>query len=258
MGLQQDWRIRWHCGRHDLRRASSAILEFCQHQHQSQSLLVPNSRYRTSFNTPLIKMKTINVALTFALATVATAQLDNIPQCALPCLLTALSSDGCPSLTDFKCHCEKASTLFATALPCVQRSCPAAQQAETIAAVEGACKAAGVPVQVPNVSGGASSAAPASSTPAAVSSAASAASSAASAASSALSALSSAQSAASSAASAATSAPVTTGTPSRSGTAPASASGSPTPTVSQFTGAAAQATQAVGILGAAALAIFAL
>ena len=42
-----------------------------------------NSRYRSRSSTNKIIMKTFNVALTFALATVATAQLDNIPQCAV-------------------------------------------------------------------------------------------------------------------------------------------------------------------------------
>ncbi|KAH7085753.1 hypothetical protein BKA63DRAFT_26261 [Paraphoma chrysanthemicola] len=194
-------------------------------------------------------MKTFAIASIIALASVASAQLDSIPQCALSCFLGPLSSDGCSSLTDFKCHCEKGASLLASVQPCVQGACSAADQATTIAAVQKTCQDAGAPINIPNPSGAASSAAASASQAAssAAASASAAVSSAAGAASSAVaSAVSSAASRASSAANSATSA---------AGSAVASASATP----SQFTGAAMpQATQAVGLLGAAALAMLAL
>ncbi|KAH7095400.1 hypothetical protein FB567DRAFT_29526 [Paraphoma chrysanthemicola] len=194
-------------------------------------------------------MKTFAIASIIALASVASAQLDSIPQCALSCFLGPLGSDGCSSLTDFKCHCEKGASLLSSVTPCVQGACSAADQATTISGVQKICQDAGAPISIPNPSGAASSAAASASQAAssAAASASAAVSSAAGAASSAVaSAVSSAASRASSAANSATSA---------AGSAVASAS----PTPSQFTGAAVpQATQAVGLLGAAALAMLAL
>ncbi|KAF2034842.1 CFEM-domain-containing protein [Setomelanomma holmii] len=200
-------------------------------------------------------MKTFAIASIIALASVASAQLDNIPQCALTCFIGPLGSDGCSALTDFKCHCQKGTSLINSVTPCVQGACSAADQATTIAAVQKTCQDAGVPLSIPNASGAASSAvasassaaaSAASSAAAVVSSAKSAASSAAGAASSAAASLvSSAASKASSAAASATS-------------AAASKASSASPSASQFTGAASQATQAAGLLGAAALAMLAL
>ncbi|ORY13523.1 hypothetical protein BCR34DRAFT_599872 [Clohesyomyces aquaticus] len=196
-------------------------------------------------------MKTFAAAAFIALASVASAQLDNIPSCALSCFLATLTADGCSSITDFACHCKKSDSLFASVTPCVQKACSAADQATVITAVEGTCKAAGVPITVPQPSSAApvSSAAPSTSaspasSAAAVSSAASyAASSAASAASSKASSLASVISSA-----------LATPTHSGNGTAPTA---SPSP--SQFTGAAApQATRAAGIIAAAGLAFLAL
>ncbi|KAH7385694.1 hypothetical protein BKA66DRAFT_511522 [Pyrenochaeta sp. MPI-SDFR-AT-0127] len=194
-------------------------------------------------------MKTFTIATIVALASVATAQLDAIPSCALSCLTGPLTSDGCASLTDFKCHCEKGASLLAQVQPCVQGACSAADQSATIAAVSKICVDAGAPIVIPDASA-APSAAPASSAAAVASSAAEVASSAAAVASSAAGAASSAvASAVSSLASKASSA---VATPTGNGTASA------TPTVSQFTGAAAQATKAAGLIGAAALAMLAL
>jgi hypothetical protein len=169
----------------------------------------------------------------------------------LNCFVGPLTSDGCSTLTDFKCHCEKGSSLLAQVQPCVLGACSASDQSATIAAVQSTCEQAGVPISIPDASGAASSAAaPASSAAAPASSAAaSAASSAAQAASSVIA------SVASSIASAASSAAATA---SQSATSNATKPTSASPSASQFTGGAAQATQAVGILGAAALAMLAL
>ncbi|KAF1994079.1 hypothetical protein P154DRAFT_383152, partial [Amniculicola lignicola CBS 123094] len=88
-------------------------------------------------------------ATVLALASVATAQLENIPSCALACFLGPLGSDGCKDLTDFACHCKKAESLFAAVIPCAQKACSASDQAATIAAVEETCAGAGVPIEVP-------------------------------------------------------------------------------------------------------------
>jgi hypothetical protein len=174
------------------------------------------------------------VAVAIAMAAVATAQLEGIPKCALPCLLTPLTTDGCESVTDFKCHCEKADSLFSSALPCVEKECEAADQATTIQAVEQACAGVGVPVEVPGGPEESSVAPePVSSTVVEVSSTVVEVST--------------------------TEVPVyptPSGepTPSGNGTSPTDA---PEPTPTEFPGAATRAT-AAGLLGAAALAIFAL
>ncbi|KAJ4341842.1 hypothetical protein N0V87_001507 [Didymella glomerata] len=211
-------------------------------------------------------MKSFALTSIIALATVASAQLDNIPSCALNCFIGPLTSDGCSGLTDFACHCKQGAKLLSSVQPCVQGACKAEDQATTISAVESTCKQAGVPIEIPNASsavasatsaaasaassaGGAASSAVESATSAAASKASSAASAASSAASAASSAVESAASKVSSALASVTSA---AGSAASSGAAAASSS------VSQFTGGAAQATQAAGLLGAAALAILAL
>ncbi|KAI0579273.1 GPI anchored CFEM domain-containing protein [Pyrenophora tritici-repentis] len=165
-------------------------------------------------------MKSFTIASIIALASVASAQLDNIPSCALNCFIGPLTSDGCSALTDFKCHCQKGGQLLSQVQPCVEKACNPSDQAAAISAVESTCKAA-------------------------------AASSQASAASSVLSVVSSAVASAASSASASASM-------SSQSTASHSASASASASASQFTGGAPQATQAAGILGAAALAMLVL
>ncbi|KAI4947578.1 hypothetical protein J4E91_006398 [Alternaria rosae] len=202
-------------------------------------------------------MKTFTIAAFAALASVGSAQLSNIPSCALQCFLAPLQSDGCSSLTDFECHCKKGAELLGQVQPCVQGACEQEDQAKAISAVQDTCKAAGVPITIPDASAAPSmaSSAVASATSAAASMASSAASMASSMASSAMSEASSAvESAASSMASEMSSA-MMTGTPTAS---ESMMSMTPSASMSEFTGAAAQATQAVGIIGAAALAMLAL
>jgi len=187
-------------------------------------------------------MKTFAAAVLVSLASIATAQFDNIPSCALNCFIDPLTSDGCSGLTDFACHCQKADSLFAAVTPCVQSACPADDQATVISAVEETCASAGVTIEVPTP--GATSSEVVASTEAPASSAV------------VTSEVPASTEAASSAypTSAVESSVSGIPTPTGNGTAPTT--GAPAP--SQFTGAAAHATQAAGVLGAAALALFAL
>ncbi|KAF2279452.1 CFEM-domain-containing protein [Westerdykella ornata] len=186
-------------------------------------------------------MKSFTAVATLALAAVASAQLENIPSCALSCFLGPLGSSGCAELADFKCQCSKADTLFASVTPCVEKACSASDRDATIAAVENTCAQAGVPVQVPEPGKPSESAAPSSAPPA----------------SSQPPAYQTSEAPASSSEAPASSTPAVSSstvvpTPSGNATIP---SGTPPP---QFTGAAPHATQAAGLLGAAALAILAL
>ncbi|KAF2856039.1 CFEM-domain-containing protein [Plenodomus tracheiphilus IPT5] len=194
-------------------------------------------------------MKTFQIASIVALASVAAAQLDNIPSCALNCFVGPLTSDGCSSLTDFACHCKQGATLLGKVQPCVQGACSADDQAAAISAVESTCSAAGAPIVIP--SAGAS--AVASATGAASSAASSASAAASSAQSEASSAVESASSAVASAASSlagAVSSALASATASANSSASASASAT-----SQFTGGAPQATGAAVLIGAAAFAM---
>ncbi|EAT77550.1 hypothetical protein HBI56_197190 [Parastagonospora nodorum] len=191
-------------------------------------------------------MKTFTIASIIALASVGSAQLGNIPSCALSCFIGPLGSDGCSSLTDFKCHCQKGAQLLSSVQPCVQGACSASDQASTISAVQKTCQDAGAPIEIPGA-GAASSAV------ASVSSAAqSAVSSKAAEASSVASAISSAIASATSAAASKVSSGVAGAT---SALLPSAA---PSSSPSQFTGGAPIATQAAGLFGAAALAMLAL
>ncbi|KAF2739858.1 CFEM-domain-containing protein [Polyplosphaeria fusca] len=185
-------------------------------------------------------MKTFTAAsLVAALASIASAQFDNIPTCALTCFVDPLTNDGCSGLTDFACHCKKFDTLISAVTPCVQGACSADDQAKVISGVEDTCKQAGVTVSVPNPS---ATGAPASSSAAASSAAESSA------------AESSAAEASSSAAMSVQTSVSAIPTPTGNSTVPSPSASS----VSQFTGAAALPTQAAGLMGAAALALLAL
>ncbi|KAF1956140.1 CFEM-domain-containing protein [Byssothecium circinans] len=195
-------------------------------------------------------MKTFVAAALISLASVATAQLDNIPSCALSCFLGPLGSDGCAQLTDFACHCKKFDTLISAVTPCVQKACSASDQAAVISGVEGTCKAAGVTVSVPSSVAASSTAAPSS---------ASASASA-----------SPTPSGGSSGSPTRTGGAATSAAPSKSSAAPSSsASGAPRPSAngtsptsspspSAFPGAASRFAPAAGVLGAAAIAFLAL
>jgi len=193
-------------------------------------------------------MKT-SLAAIVALAAGAYAQgIADIPSCALTCLSTALSTDGCSSLTDFACHC-KHTDLIPQAQPCIQKACPQqSQQAAVVSVIEGICSSAGVPITIP-VPGGSSAApttsAAATSTPAESSAVSTPAES----------------SAASTPAGYGSSSAAVTPSSSAAGTVPVvtpSSNATLSATPSQFTGAAAHVTQAVGLVGLALAAVAAL
>ncbi|KAG9205818.1 hypothetical protein G6514_006092 [Epicoccum nigrum] len=194
-------------------------------------------------------MKTFAITSIIALASVATAQFDNIPSCALTCFIGPLTTDGCSALTDFACHCKQGAKLLATVQPCVEGACSAADKETTIAAVEKTCADAGAPIEIPDAPS-ASSAAPSSAVASSIVPSSAAPSSAAP----------SSAAPSSSAVSATPSGPESSASPTATATVstPANGTASATPTPSEYTGAAAQATQAAGLLGAAALALLAL
>ncbi|KAL1971357.1 hypothetical protein VTN77DRAFT_309 [Rasamsonia byssochlamydoides] len=97
-------------------------------------------------------------------AGLANAQFPNIPTCSINCLVTALSNDGCSSLTDFACHCEKPN-LVSEVTPCVQKACSVADQSAVSSVVVSECSAAGHPISVPPVGSGSSTSPAASSSP---------------------------------------------------------------------------------------------
>ncbi|OXV07311.1 hypothetical protein Egran_04924 [Elaphomyces granulatus] len=95
-------------------------------------------------------------------AGVVNAQFPDIPNCALSCLVGPLTSDGCSSLTDFACHCQKPD-LISQVSPCLEKSCNSADQSTVAGVVAKQCEAAGHPIAIPNLSAGSattSSAAP--------------------------------------------------------------------------------------------------
>lgn len=98
-----------------------------------------------------------------AAASFASAQLDDIPSCALSCFTEALGGDGCSKLTDFKCHCGKPE-LVGKVVPCVKKDCDTEGQSSASAAVVSVCKSVGVPISVPPI-GGDESSAPATESP---------------------------------------------------------------------------------------------
>ena len=187
-------------------------------------------------------MKSFTVATFVALAAVATAQLPEVPQCSLNCFIGPLTSDGCSQLEDFKCHCQKADSLFAAVTPCVKKACTPEEEAEVISKVKDTCAANGVTVSLP-AEGGSATPTP---TPSASASAAPSSSPSAS-----------ATTTETTTAAGTTTTMASSGmpTPSGNGTVP---TGTPSPPASQFPGSAARATQAVGVMGAAALAFLAL
>ncbi|KAF3036150.1 hypothetical protein E8E12_001937 [Didymella heteroderae] len=171
-------------------------------------------------------------ATSLVVVSAQTPDLSNVPNCAIPCLVSAIPGSGC-GVTDVTCQCTTGQSAITSSLEsCLPSKCSSEDLAKVAPALAGLCSAAGISVSIP------ASAAATSAASAASSAAGSMMTSAASAASSAVaSARSSAASMASSAASRA------------SGAASATSSGP-----AQSTGGAA--ANAVG-LGAVALGMFA-
>lgn len=106
-------------------------------------------------------MKVSAVVLALSAATVAYGQsISDLPGCALNCFLGPLQSDGCKSLTDFKCHCSN-PTLLPKVQPCVEQKCPASLVQEVQDKAVALCKQYGVDLTIPG-DGSASSTSPAS------------------------------------------------------------------------------------------------
>ncbi|KAF2691114.1 hypothetical protein K458DRAFT_382690 [Lentithecium fluviatile CBS 122367] len=188
-------------------------------------------------------MKTFVAATLVALAAVATAQLPDVPDCSLNCFITPLTTDGCENLEDFACHCQKADSLFAAVTPCVKENCTPAEEADVISKVKDTCAANGVTVSIPD----ASSTPAGSSTPTPTPSATTTESTTESA--------TTTETETSTSVAETSSSVSAVPTASGNGTAPTTA---PSPSASEFPGAAARVTQAVGVLGAAAIAMLAL
>ncbi|KAJ5195831.1 hypothetical protein N7449_006310 [Penicillium cf. viridicatum] len=108
-------------------------------------------------------MKFSTTLIAFAAAGLASAQLPNVPACSLSCFLSALQSDGCSELLDFKCHCQK-TELVTSITPCVEKACEHSDQVSVSNAVVGQCSSAGHPISIPPIETSASSSASASET----------------------------------------------------------------------------------------------
>ncbi|KAF2112359.1 hypothetical protein BDV96DRAFT_664720 [Lophiotrema nucula] len=68
-----------------------------------------------------------------------------IPSCALACFINTLTTDGCASETDFKCHCSKGNILGKSAA-CVQKACSDADEKDAERKLKAGCASVGVDV----------------------------------------------------------------------------------------------------------------
>lgn len=89
-------------------------------------------------------MKSVYAIAFAAVAAVASAQLDDLPPCALTCLTGGLSETGC-DITDFACACSNEEFVSASAA-CIQSSCDADAQQAALAGAVALCKSAGVDI----------------------------------------------------------------------------------------------------------------
>jgi len=110
-------------------------------------------------------MKASVILSVVASAALATAQLSNIPSCALSCAISSIGSSGC-SETDIKCVCQ-AKSFITSITTCVQGACTPAELQQTMTAAQGLCQSVGVTLTFPS-SGGSSSTTSSSSSSAAV------------------------------------------------------------------------------------------
>ncbi|CAG7922267.1 unnamed protein product [Penicillium olsonii] len=95
-------------------------------------------------------MKFSTTLIALVAAGLAQAQLPDVPECSLSCFVSALSSDGCSELLDFKCHCQK-TELVSSITPCVKKACEVPDQISVSNAVVAQCSSAGHPISVPPV-----------------------------------------------------------------------------------------------------------
>ncbi|KAI5778749.1 hypothetical protein EDC01DRAFT_673224 [Geopyxis carbonaria] len=89
-------------------------------------------------------MKSVYAIVFAAVAAIASAQLDDLPPCALTCLTGGLSETGC-DLTDFACACSNDAFVSSSA-ECIQSSCDAASQQAALDGAVALCKSAGVDI----------------------------------------------------------------------------------------------------------------
>jgi hypothetical protein len=92
-------------------------------------------------------MKTSAILTAVAGAAIASAQLNQIPTCALSCAISSIGGSGCAQ-TDIACICS-ASSFLTGILSCIQGSCSPAEIQQTLAAAQVLCADAGVTITVP-------------------------------------------------------------------------------------------------------------
>ncbi|KAF2242670.1 hypothetical protein BU26DRAFT_510496 [Trematosphaeria pertusa] len=66
-----------------------------------------------------------------------------IPECALGCYITTLTTDGCASETDFKCHCSTGNIL-GKAASCVAKNCSSSDEKDAKDKIVKACESVGI------------------------------------------------------------------------------------------------------------------
>ncbi|KAF2852758.1 hypothetical protein T440DRAFT_17358 [Plenodomus tracheiphilus IPT5] len=86
------------------------------------------------------------VAFAASLALTGAQDLSAIPQCALPCLISAVPASGCTA-NDVTCQCTTGQAKLAESIAkCVPGACGPEDQAKLAPALAGICAAAGVTV----------------------------------------------------------------------------------------------------------------
>jgi hypothetical protein len=84
--------------------------------------------------------------LAAVMAPLASAQLSNLPSCALNPAISALGSTNCG--TDVKCACSDQSFID-TLAPLIQKACTGAELQQAITAAQGLCLSVGVTLSIP-------------------------------------------------------------------------------------------------------------
>ncbi|KAJ5184158.1 hypothetical protein N7492_001774 [Penicillium capsulatum] len=92
-------------------------------------------------------MQFSHALIALAAASLANAQIPDVPPCSLNCFVSALSNDGCSALLDFACHCQK-TELITNITPCVEKECKVADQVSVSNAVVSQCSEAGHPISI--------------------------------------------------------------------------------------------------------------
>ncbi|CBX99726.1 hypothetical protein LEMA_P073150.1 [Plenodomus lingam JN3] len=86
------------------------------------------------------------VAFAASLAFTGAQDLSQVPQCALPCLISAVPASGCGP-TDITCQCTTGAAKIAESIQgCLPNACNGEDQAKAQAALGGICAGSGVAV----------------------------------------------------------------------------------------------------------------